>query len=133
MIAFPTTTEDISRWLLVLSLGYILMRGLVAWRRKAAMNVGVNLIADALFFAGSVLVILGVWNHAVLTAIGDLTTYLVLAGIAGITATVKSVFKEGLPVMSQGTSSTLTADTILSEEVVARIVRLVQRSDPPAE
>lgn len=128
-ISPPTTAEQVSKWILVLSVCYIGVRMLFAWRRKSSVDVGIAIISDALLFAGSVLVILGIWYHAVLLAIGDLTVYLVMAGLAGISVTLRSAWREGLPPPSKETSASAGIESLLSEDVVAKIVAVVRSAD----
>jgi hypothetical protein len=81
--ALPATADEVAHWLIVLSVGYIAMRMGFAIGRKAKASVNIPFIADALLFSTSILVLLVVWYHQVLVAPGDLTIYLIFAGLGG--------------------------------------------------
>jgi hypothetical protein len=93
--AIPASAQQAGRWIFVLSLAYILTRKFVGWLRGASGPTGIALLGDAIFFSSSVMVLMGVWWPNVMAAIGDLTIYLVLAGLGGLFYTLEAIPKEG--------------------------------------
>ncbi|MER8504717.1 MULTISPECIES: hypothetical protein [unclassified Mesorhizobium] len=93
MIDPPTSPLDVGRWMLALSVIYLVFRGTVSYNRKAALWHSA-FVFDALLFATSVMLLVGVWFPATLKALGDLTIYLVLAGMSGIGSSLGSALKK---------------------------------------
>jgi hypothetical protein len=86
--------------------------------------VNAGLVADAILFSGSVLLLIGVWWPQTLAALGDLTPYLVLAGLAGVGVTAGAAFRGGKTSVAGPEVERLT--NILSD---ARVIELVKQLD----
>jgi hypothetical protein len=75
-----------------LALGYIVVRGLVAIKRKGEpLSLAASL--DGATFAGSVMVGVGAFDPDVLKAIGDTTLFLIIAAVVGVSYTAKELYR----------------------------------------
>lgn len=124
MIEPPTSPLDVGRWMLALSIIYILFRIVVAHQRKGALWHS-TYVFDALLFATSVMLLVGVWFPATLKALGDLTIYLVLAGMSGIGSSLGSALRRD-QVAGEGPSEPPDFKHILAHAEVKEIVHKVE-------
>jgi hypothetical protein len=83
----------VSAWTLGLVCIYVVLRW-VAQRVHGKEKDNLSVIGDALRFAGSVLILLGVlYPYPVLAAIGNLGPFLIYAGAAGLYSSLKALWK----------------------------------------
>lgn len=88
---WPTTSVEVTRWLLVSGVLYIAARMLVAARRHHAAPREWAVAGDALMFGTSLLLLTGAWSPGTMKAIGDTSSFLLFSGFVGIQGTVRTL------------------------------------------
>ncbi len=85
---FPHTPHEVGIWTLALAVAYLL----VAWLTRLQLPEPAK-VFDAAVFATSVLLLCGVIDEQVAKALGDTTSFLIIAGLVGILYSIRTLFK----------------------------------------
>lgn len=94
-LELPTTSASVTRWLLVSSAGYLIAREVVRLiMRHRAADVSATSVSDALLFGTSILLLCGAWNPETMRALGDTSSFLVFAGLVGVSGAVRAIFRK---------------------------------------
>lgn len=95
-LELPTTSASVTRWLLVTSTAYLIVRETVrkVRRHRAAADISATSVSDALLFGTSVLLLCGAWNAETMRALGDTSAFLVFAGLVGISGAIRAIFRK---------------------------------------
>jgi hypothetical protein len=92
----PKDEDDVWVWVAALMVAYILLSYLVNWRSQTPVAESGKVIFDRTFngatFAGSAILLLGIFNPEVLKAIGSLKGYLLFASVAGLSYSIRALF-----------------------------------------
>jgi hypothetical protein len=88
---WPTTSLDVTRWLLVCGVLYIAVRLLIGAFRRRPIPREWSLAGDALMFGTSFLLLIAAWNPATMKAIGDTSSFLLFSGFVGLQGTTRAV------------------------------------------
>lgn len=126
MISPPSTSGDVARWLLALTILYLVARLGIGLLRKSSVSLNIGFISDGVLFSGSALILAGVWWPATMEAIGDLTAYLILAGIGGVTASLGAAFREGSQRDGQKADAK-KLNALLSDRRVTDLLRQIEQ------
>jgi hypothetical protein len=88
----PVTPADVTVWTVGLSLLYF-VAVFVCWIFRRKNNDVLSVTGNALRFSSSTLILVGaIYPHPVLEAIGNLTPFLLYAGLAGLYQTARALF-----------------------------------------
>ena len=127
----PSTALQVARWILIVSSSYVVSRKILAYRRGKAEPITVALLSDGLFFSSSILVLMGVWWPEVIKAIGDLTPYLVLAGLGGFFYSAEPFFdlnSDARRAPKNATASVVTED----DQNISKPSAKIEGGPPPS-
>jgi hypothetical protein len=89
---WPTTSVDVTRWLLVCGALYIATRLLIVLMCHQAAPREWSLAGDAMMFGTSLLLLIAAWNPGTMRAIGDTSSFQLFSGFVGLQGTTRALF-----------------------------------------
>lgn len=91
----PATESDLYQWILAIMVGYValaLVLNLIRHRSVHGRGEIVAHVFDAATFAGSTVLLVGIFEPDVLRLLGNTKPFLVIAGLAGLVYSLGALF-----------------------------------------